>query len=725
MKRLTRAIMFSDIVDFSEMMGEDEDMTLDLVEEHNQLIVPLVEEHQGLVVKFLGDGVMSCFESATDAVRCGIAIQQQLRLRNQKVDDDAKKIIIRIGIHIGDVVLKEGDAWGDGVNVASRIEPLAEPGGICISQTVYDMVRAQPTIQTLSIGQQELRHIKQMIHVYKVILEAEGVDLEEDVPPPPVPPPKVASAPVPTDVSTPLLSLEESGGRKWTIAAIGAIVAAVVIIGVIAVFLIVDFGEQSGDTVAGQAVAEQSAVAGQPESGVEAASEEESALAGGQEVSVEPVEEAAPPITQDESVAVGTSEPPPETVPVEPTTGQLRITTDPDGITVYVDGRPVESGPQSLLTFSADERITVHAEEFGYAPFEQEIQIAPGELKELAVNLVPIPKAILTLETEPSGASIRILNITPPYRQGIDLPPGRYQIQVSAEGHETWTEWVDLVDGENNKLVSLEPFGTLIVTTQPADARIRVREIGDNGMSEWIPYEPSLRHKPSSYYEIEIEADGYVPQRAYTSKSRDPVTVNLERDAFTSELYARQDDGPMLYEFMMANSETLAERVDFDALWQLFLDHARALLERDLAFVRAATGPVADHHGHYVDDPRSCEDPGAGGSSPVQHDAGTVEESLNALKAGNVAFWSEAGVDGGEEGTLHLQRLMGERFNYTIQSNVDTSKTFSGEGQFEGIDIITTRGTRFFFYNDGFGDRLWAYSCSGQGCSGNSFSRCP
>lgn len=154
------------------MMGENEEATLRLLDEHNDLILPIVKKNGGEVLKFIGDALLASYESAVDAVRAGTEIQSVLAKRNETVPED-RKIMVRIGIHIGDVVLRENDIFGDGVNVASRIEPLAEPGGICISQAVYDMVKGRPEIKAISLGMKELKNIKDSVHIYKVLLEAE------------------------------------------------------------------------------------------------------------------------------------------------------------------------------------------------------------------------------------------------------------------------------------------------------------------------------------------------------------------------------------------------------------------------------------------------------------------------------------------------------------------------------------------------------------------------
>lgn len=169
--RKTRAILLSDIQGYSRMMGQDESLALRLLDEHNAICVPLIKENGGTILKFIGDAILASFESASEAVQCGISVQRALALRNAS-RPEGEKIIVRIGIHIGDVVLKDGDAFGDGVNIAARIEPLAEPGGIAISQTVYDMIKARPEIQTVSLGAKDLKNIKEAVNIYKVLVNA-------------------------------------------------------------------------------------------------------------------------------------------------------------------------------------------------------------------------------------------------------------------------------------------------------------------------------------------------------------------------------------------------------------------------------------------------------------------------------------------------------------------------------------------------------------------------
>ena len=130
------SIMFTDIVDYSKMVQIDQTLTLELVEEHNEIIKGNIENSSGNVIKFTGDGFMAEFDSSTSAVTAAIAIQKDLSLRNE-TESDKRQITIRIGIHTGDVIREGDDLVGDGVNIASRIEGIAPHGGIAVSNMVW------------------------------------------------------------------------------------------------------------------------------------------------------------------------------------------------------------------------------------------------------------------------------------------------------------------------------------------------------------------------------------------------------------------------------------------------------------------------------------------------------------------------------------------------------------------------------------------------------------
>ena len=132
-KRKLAAIMFTDMVGYTSLMQENESKARELIEMQRGLLAPYVKKHGGEIIQFVGDGTFCRFDSAIEAVKSALEIQKVLEIE--------PKINLRIGIHVGDVVVKGDEVYGDGVNVASRIEPLAKPGGVCISERVYDDIR--------------------------------------------------------------------------------------------------------------------------------------------------------------------------------------------------------------------------------------------------------------------------------------------------------------------------------------------------------------------------------------------------------------------------------------------------------------------------------------------------------------------------------------------------------------------------------------------------------
>ena len=135
-RRRLAAILAADVAGYSRLMGADEERThARLKALRRQLVDPKIQEHHGRIVKTTGDGMLVEFPSVVDAVRCAVELQRAMVDRNADVVED-KRIIFRIGVNLGDVIAEGGDIYGDGVNVAARLEALAEPGGICISGTV-------------------------------------------------------------------------------------------------------------------------------------------------------------------------------------------------------------------------------------------------------------------------------------------------------------------------------------------------------------------------------------------------------------------------------------------------------------------------------------------------------------------------------------------------------------------------------------------------------------
>jgi TolB-like protein/class 3 adenylate cyclase len=167
--RRLAAIMFTDIVGFSRQMGADEARTLRLLDTHNQIIHKAVTEHHGTVIKIVGDAFLVDFPSVVHAVQSAQQIQTQLQTHNLD-KEPAEQIHIRIGIHLGDVVQKEGDVFGDGVNIASRLQTLAEPDTVCISDVVYrDVAQKLDLGAVVSLGRPQLKNITQRFAVYALL----------------------------------------------------------------------------------------------------------------------------------------------------------------------------------------------------------------------------------------------------------------------------------------------------------------------------------------------------------------------------------------------------------------------------------------------------------------------------------------------------------------------------------------------------------------------------
>jgi adenylate cyclase len=167
--RKLAAIMFTDIVGFSHQMGADEARMLRLLEIHNQLIQHAVSEHHGHVIKTMGDAFVVDFPSVVNAVQCAQRVQGHMRAHNAE-KEKPEQIHVRIGIHLGDIVQKNGDVFGDGVNIASRLQTLAEPDTICLSQKVYEEVAKKISLGTVvSLGRPQLKNIAERFRVYALL----------------------------------------------------------------------------------------------------------------------------------------------------------------------------------------------------------------------------------------------------------------------------------------------------------------------------------------------------------------------------------------------------------------------------------------------------------------------------------------------------------------------------------------------------------------------------
>jgi adenylate cyclase len=168
MERKLTAILAADVVGYSRLMEADEAGTLSALKSHRkELIDPEIAERNGRVVKLMGDGALIEFASVVDAVICAVAIQEGIANRNESVPEE-RRIVFRIGVHLGDVMVEGDDIYGDGVNVAARLEGLAEPGGICISQQAFDQVETKLDLTYEDLGEQQVKNIARPVRAYHV-----------------------------------------------------------------------------------------------------------------------------------------------------------------------------------------------------------------------------------------------------------------------------------------------------------------------------------------------------------------------------------------------------------------------------------------------------------------------------------------------------------------------------------------------------------------------------
>jgi adenylate cyclase len=177
MERKLTAILSADVKGYSRLMGEDDEATVRTLTAHREAMTALIHQHHGRVVDSPGDNLLAEFASVIDAVRCAVEIQHDLRVRNIDLPDQ-RKMEFRIGINSGDVIVEGGRLYGDGVNIAARLEGLAEAGGICISGIVYDQVKNKLALGYEYQGEQAVKNIAEPVRVYRVMLEGDH-DKEE------------------------------------------------------------------------------------------------------------------------------------------------------------------------------------------------------------------------------------------------------------------------------------------------------------------------------------------------------------------------------------------------------------------------------------------------------------------------------------------------------------------------------------------------------------------
>jgi class 3 adenylate cyclase len=172
--RRLAAILAADVAGYSRLMGADEEGTHERVKAHLvELIDPMIREHRGRIFKTTGDGVLAEFASVVDAVRCAAEIQQAMAERDLDLAEE-RRLRFRIGVNLGDVIAEGGDIYGDGVNIAARLEGLAAPGGICVSATVCDHIGYRLPYVFDDMGEQSVKNIARPVRVYAVRAEGLG-----------------------------------------------------------------------------------------------------------------------------------------------------------------------------------------------------------------------------------------------------------------------------------------------------------------------------------------------------------------------------------------------------------------------------------------------------------------------------------------------------------------------------------------------------------------------
>ena len=172
-RKLT-TILAADVEGYTRLMRADEEATLKTLGEYREIIDGLIVRHEGRVFSTGGDSVLAEFGSAVEAVRCAISCQEEISSRNAELADD-RKLMFRIGINVGDVMIREGDLFGDGVNVAARLEGLAEAGGVCISGSVFEQIKHKLSLGFEDMGPQKVKNIAEPIRVYRVVSDALAV----------------------------------------------------------------------------------------------------------------------------------------------------------------------------------------------------------------------------------------------------------------------------------------------------------------------------------------------------------------------------------------------------------------------------------------------------------------------------------------------------------------------------------------------------------------------
>ena len=172
-KRKLTTIFSADVVGYSRLMEDNEEATIQALNTYRNSMSTLVQQHRGRVVDMTGDNLMAEFSSVVDAVKCAVETQKELRERNADLPEN-RRMFFRIGVNLGDIVEEDNRIYGDGVNIAARLEGLAEAGGICISRTAYDQVKKKLELGYEYLGEHSVKNISEPVHVYRVLMEPEA-----------------------------------------------------------------------------------------------------------------------------------------------------------------------------------------------------------------------------------------------------------------------------------------------------------------------------------------------------------------------------------------------------------------------------------------------------------------------------------------------------------------------------------------------------------------------
>ena len=177
MERRLAAIFSADVAGYSRLMGEDEVATIRMLTAYREVMSALIQQHRGRVVDSPGDNLLAEFSSVIDALQCAVEIQQELQARNTEIPP-SRRMEFRIGINLGDVIVEGERIYGDGVNIAARLESLANAGGLCISGTVYDQVETKLALGYEFLGEQSVKNIAKPVRVYRVQIGETAPSLE-------------------------------------------------------------------------------------------------------------------------------------------------------------------------------------------------------------------------------------------------------------------------------------------------------------------------------------------------------------------------------------------------------------------------------------------------------------------------------------------------------------------------------------------------------------------